>query len=234
MKQILLGFLLCCTTLSAQAKEGVILLHGIARSASNMEKIETSLKDKNYNVLNIDYPSTTQPLEEIRQTIHPSIQKFAKQNQKIHFITHSMGGLVTRAYLNKYKIKNLGRVVMLSPPNQGSEVADFLKNNFLYKKIYGPAGQQLITDQTPIDSILGEVYYELGIIAGTWSIDPLSSFIIPGNDDGKVSTERMKVKGMKAYIETPTTHTFMMKNEKVISLAIRFIETGQFKSTSSR
>lgn len=228
MKKVVIALAITCLTLNAQAKDGVVLLHGIARSASNMEKIETTLEERGHNVLNINYPSTSQPIEEIQQTIHADIQNFTKQNSKTHFVTHSMGGLVARAYLNKYKVNNLGRVVMLSPPNQGSEVADFLKNNFLYKKIYGPAGQQLTTDRTALHHILGNVYYELGIIAGTWSIDPVSSFIIPGDDDGKVSTERMKVDGMKAFIETPTTHTFMMKDKKVINLAIRFIEQGHF------
>lgn len=228
MKKVIIALVIFCVTINAHAKEGVVLLHGIARSASNMEKFETTLEERGYNVLNINSPSTSQPIEKIRQTIDANIQNFTKQNSKTHFVTHSMGGLVARAYLNNNKLNNLGRVVMLSPPNQGSEVADFLKNNFLYKKIYGPAGQQLTTDQTALHHILGNIYYELGIIAGTWSIDPVSSFIIPGDDDGKVSTERMKVDGMKAFIETPTTHTFMMKDDKVINLTIRFIEQGHF------
>ena len=140
-----------------------------------------------------------------------------------------MGGLVIRALLNKYRPKNLGRVVMLGTPNQGSEVADFFKNNPIYKGFFGPAGQQLTTDQANIKDLLGTVDYELGIIAGDRSIDPISSTILVGKDDGKVSVKRSKINGMTDHVVIHTTHTFMMKNKNVIKQTDYFITHGKFQ-----
>jgi pimeloyl-ACP methyl ester carboxylesterase len=227
-KRILFITAFTSISFNAYTQDAVVLLHGIARSSASMNKIEHFMTQNGYSVLNLNYPSTEQPLESLVEHIHPNISRHAKAHRQIHFITHSMGGLLARAYLHKYKPENLGRVVMLSPPNKGSEIADLLQKNFLYQQFYGSAGQQLITDQSTFEDILGEVDYELGIIAGTQSIAPISSLLIPHDDDGKVSLQRMRVKGMDDYKEISSTHTFIMKNKKAKNLALRFIQTGRF------
>ena len=136
---------------------------------------------------------------------------------------------MVRALIHKYNYKNLGKVVQLAPPNQGSEVADFIKNFWPYKKIYGPAGQQLITDQSKIKHLFGEVSYELGIIAGNSTIDPISSAIIPGENDGKVAVERTKLKGMKDHIDVSASHTFFPSNKEVQKQTLYFLKNGNFK-----
>ena len=135
-----------------------------------------------------------------------------------------MGGLVVRAVLNKYRPENLGRVVQLASPNKGSEVADLLQENWLYQTFFGPAGQQLTTDQAGMDKILGEVDYELGVIAGNSTIDPASSYVIPGDDDGKVSVKSTRVEGMKAHLIVPASHTFFPSNEIVHRQTAHFFE----------
>jgi hypothetical protein len=139
-----------------------------------------------------------------------------------------MGGLITRAYLKEYRPENLGRVVMLGTPNKGSQVADFLRDNFLYKKIYGPAGQELVTGRDA-DALFGKVDYPLGIVAGTYSIDPISSkLIIKVPSDGKVSVESTKCEGMADHILLPASHTFMPNNKEVIAAALAFVKDGAF------
>ncbi len=214
----------------AAEAESVVLLHGIARSSASMEKIENALVKEGYRVLNVDYPSTDLSLAELVQTIQPQIDAFnANRDRPLHFVTYSMGGLVARGLIRQHRPKNLGRVVMLSPPNRGSEMADFLKDNFLYKKFYGPAGQQLGTDQDDLRSFLGGVDFELGVIAGDRSIDPFGSYLIPGSDDGKVSIERTKLDGMKDHIVLHATHTFIMKNDAAIAQILNFLKQGEFQ-----
>ena len=162
----------------------VVILHGIARSNKHMQKLATYLQKDGFDVINLSYPSTTHKIEDLTKIINKEISQRTPEKKRIHFIGYSMGGLMVRALIHKYNYKNLGKVVQLAPPNQGSEVADFVKNFWPYKKIYGPAGQQLITDQSTIKHLFGEVNYELGIIAGSTTIDPISSAIIPGEDDG--------------------------------------------------
>jgi triacylglycerol esterase/lipase EstA (alpha/beta hydrolase family) len=142
---------------SAAALEGqkgdyVVLLHGIARSSSHMKSLEKHLQAHGYEVINIDYPSTQHSLEGLVAIISAELSKKLTEDKPVHFVGYSMGGLLIRAIINKKRPQNLGRVVQLAPPNNGSEVSDFFKNNWLYKKFYGPAGQQLTTDQKILQS----------------------------------------------------------------------------------
>lgn len=208
--------------------EQVVLLHGIARSASHMMDLEKFLTQKGYKVFNLDYPSTSHTLEKLTAIVAADINKKIRADKPVHFIGYSMGGIVTRAILNKYRPDNLGRVVQLASPNKGSEVADFLQDNWLYEKVYGPAGKQLITEGAGLDELLGKVDYELGVVAGTFSIDPVSSSLIPGDDDGKVSVESTKVEGMKDHVLVYASHTFFPQNDDVQKRALEFIRFGRF------
>lgn len=208
--------------------EQVVLLHGIARSSSHMEDLEKFLAAKGYTVFNLDYPSTTHTLEKLTAIVADDIRNKVRADKPVHFIGYSMGGIVTRAILNKYRPDNLGRVVQLASPNNGSEVADFLQDNWIYEKVYGPAGKQLTTGDAGIDDLLGKVDYELGVVAGNFSIDPVSSSLIPGDDDGKVSVKSTKVEGMKDHVLVYASHTFFPQNQEVQNRALEFIRFGQF------
>lgn len=214
--------------------EQVILLHGIARSASHMEDLQEFLEKKGYTVYNLDYPSTSHTLEKLAAIVASDIAAKIKADKPVHFIGYSMGGIVTRAVLNQFRPDNLGRVVQLASPNNGSEVADFLKDNWLYEKIYGPAGKQLVTNGAGIDELLGTVDYELGVVAGNFSIDPVSSSLIPGADDGKVSVESTKVDGMKDHVLVYASHTFFPQNKDVQKHALEFIRYGSFIKNSNQ
>ena len=207
----------------------VIILHGIARSNKHMQTLATYLQKDGFDVINLSYPSTTHKIEDLTEIINKEIFQRTNEKKPIHFIGYSMGGLIVRALIHKYNYKNLGKVVQLAPPNQGSEVADFVKNFWPYKKIFGPAGQQLITDQSAVKHIFGEVNYELGIIAGNATIDPISSAIIPGENDGKVAVKRTKLEGMKDHIVVSASHTFFPSNKEVQKQTLFFLKNGNFK-----
>ncbi len=229
---ILVMFLVFLLPLPACADKGdyVVLLHGIGRTKDSMQEMEEVLTQRGYSVINIDYTSREKSIENLVLDVRQLIEEaHVPEEKKLNFVGHSMGGLITRAYIHKYNPKNLGRVVMLGTPNQGSEVADILHKNFLYKKHYGPAGQQLITDQSAVKKIFGQINFNLGVIAGDRSIDPVSSLLfIPGNDDGKVAIERTKIKGMKDHIVLHATHTFMPSNSEVIQQTEYYLLHGRF------
>jgi len=208
----------------------VILLHGLARTKSSMTTLETHLKQAGYAVLNLDYPSREKTIENlVKDHLVPAIQTCRHQGaQKIHFVTHSMGGILVRYYLKWNHLKELGRVVMLSPPNAGSEVVDTLKSFFLFKWLNGPSGQQLGTTPDALPIVLGDVDFNPGIITGDRSINLILSWIIPGPDDGKVSVTRAKVKGMADFRVIHATHPFIMKNAEAISLTLHFLQYGSF------
>jgi len=207
--------------------ECVILLHGLARSANSMKAIEKRLLVEGYFVININYPSREYSIEELAEKII-SKALLKCESRKINFVTHSMGGILVRQYLSLHKISNLNKVVMLGPPNNGSEVVDKLCNAPGFSFINGNAGMQLGTGELSIPSQLGEANFDLGVIAGTRSVNLILSTLIPDKDDGKVSVASTKIDGMNDHIEMETTHPFMMKNEEVIEQVIHYLKTGSF------
>ena len=208
----------------------VVLLHGLARTSKSMNIIGEAFQHQGFKVVNIDYPSRSEPVEKLApKAIDAGIKACnTDSNEKIHFVTHSMGGILVRYYLAEHKIINLGRVVMLAPPNNGSEVIDNLKNMPGFKMVNGPAGLQLGTQPESIPSRLGAVDYPVGIIAGSQTVNPILSQYLPNPDDGKVSVQSTKVKGMTDFILLPVSHPFIMRDEEAIRQAIAFIETGSF------
>lgn len=220
---------------SPEKEAYVILLHGFGRSNRSMEKLGNRLSDHGYRVINLDYPSTKYPIEYLAdETLNDAIQRDIKKPlSKIHFVTHSMGGIVVRYYLKYHKLPNLGRVVMISPPNQGTEVVDFFKDTFFFKIFDWPAGWQLGTDEDSLPINLGPVGFELGVITGNQSFNPFYSAILPGPDDGIVSVERAKVEGMSDFMVVPHSHTFIILNDDVIEQVIHFLEHGRFRHESS-
>jgi len=215
------------------ANECVILLHGLARSDSSMKTMAAELNNAGYTAINYDYPSTRHPVEKLAYDAISDALSQCPEQSTVHFVTHSMGGILVRQYLSQHSIENLGRVVMLGPPNQGSEVVDTLHNMPGYELINGPAGHQLGTDIESIPNKLGPADFELGIIAGTRSINLILSTMLPSTDDGKVTVENTKLEGMKDHIALPVTHPFMMKNQDVIEQVIHFLKSGTFKKVEA-
>jgi hypothetical protein len=200
-----------------------------------MTKLERRLSAEGYRLLNFDYPSRSKTIEETANAILPKgIESCRKSGaKKIHFVTHSIGGIIVRYYLKHHEMPDLGRVVMLSPPNGGSEVVDKLGQTFIFKWINGPAAQQLGTSENSLPRRLGSVDYDLGIITGDRSINLILSLIIPGVDDGKVSVESAKVKGMKDFVVIHAAHPFIMKNRHAIEQTISFLKFGSFQKQIS-
>lgn len=207
----------------------VILLHGLARSASSMEPLGEELRTAGYRVVNMDYPSRHYPIEELADiAITAALDQCAGAGQ-VHFVTHSLGGILVRQYLAAHSIPGLGRVVMLGPPNHGSEVVDQLGDVPGFELLNGQAGQQLGTGESSIPARLGPAGFDLGIIAGTDSINLVLSAIIPGEDDGKVSVDSARLEGMNDFITVPVSHPFLMQDSEVIRQAIHYLENGSFE-----
>ena len=212
-------------------KECVILLHGLARSSRSLDKLSSMLEGEGYQTVNVSYPSTKHNIAQLAEDAIGDALNQCSMCTTIHFVTHSMGGILVRQYLNAHSVKNLGRVVMLGPPNQGSQVVDTLKNIPGFKMINGPAGMQLGTEDMSIPNTLGPAHFELGVIAGTRSINLILSTMLPKPDDGKVSVENTKLDGMADHIALPVTHPFMMNNKKVIRQVLCFLKNGSFQKS---
>ena len=207
----------------------IVFLHGLGRTWLSMSWLAGRARQRGYAVVNHGYRSRRHSIAEHAKQLRIVVGAISGDG-RIHFITHSLGGIVVRAMLadRSARPERLGRVVMLSPPNQGSELVDFLAGNPISRTILGVAGSELGTEAHSTPNRLGPVDFEVGVITGDRHLEPLPSRVFPGPADGKVSVARAQVSGMRDFRVVRRTHTFIMYGADVAEAAFHFLEHGRF------
>lgn len=216
-------------------RECVVLLHGVAMSGWVMQPIARALERDGYRVINLSYPSRRMPLEQLAGDFLPNEleRRGAFAAPRLHFVTHSMGGIVLRLYLRDGRPANLGRVVMLGPPNHGSPAADRAAQRAWMRGIMGVNLPRLGTGADGIVRTLGPANFEVGIIAGSSLLNPMFKGDMPGVHDGVVTVESAQLEGMRDFRVVPHSHTVMLWRRTVIDDVCAFLRDGKFKSPAS-
>ena len=227
----ILVFLVLMLTSNTARADCVVLLHGLARTETSMRVLQEALEFHGYRVVNESYPSQDAPIGDLVTYVGRSAAQCG--DERLHFVTHSLGGILVRAWLAQGHPPNLGRVVMLAPPNHGSEIVDTFVESALMRRALiwynGPAVPELGTDGGSVPNTLPpHVDFELGVIAGDIPINPLGPIVIEGLNDGTVSVESTRIDGMRDHIVLNTTHTLIMLNPVVIAEVLEFLHNGAF------
>ena len=223
----------CSPPNKQDAAEKVILLHGLGRQGSAMFLLQKRIRETGYEAHSIEYESLQEPPEVILEKVGEQIALLCRDDSRpVHFVAHSLGGLIIRAYLDQRPPINLGRVVLLGTPNQGSELVDIYGDIWLFK-VLGPTAHELGTDEDSFPNRIAPPYYPLGIMAGTSGSNPLTDDHLAGPDDGVVSVKSTKIDGMTDFMLVDTSHSMMRYNETVARETIHFLKKGRFSKSST-
>ncbi|MBC2607756.1 alpha/beta fold hydrolase [Pelagicoccus albus] len=206
----------------------VVLLHGLARTSRSMRPMAKYLERHGFNTLCLSYPSTKAPVEKLAGQVRSAIRDQCGGRRLLHFVTHSMGGILLRVMQRDEPMPNLGRAVMLCPPNKGSQIVDRLGGWRLFGWLNGPAGRQLVTGPLGLPETLGKANFEVGVLAGNRTFDPILSRLLPGENDGKVAVSHMELEGQADFKIVPATHTFVMSNGEAQANTLAFLKNGAF------
>ncbi len=208
----------------------VILLHGMGRSRLAMLGVSDFLDKNQYIAINKSYPSLTKTIVELAAEVLPEVIAEAEsyQPRHIHFVTHSLGGIIVRQYLQEYRLPSGSRIVMIAPPNHGSEVIDHLEKLPFYEQVMAPAGKELSFKNNKIINELKQINYQVGVIAGNKSIEPWFAWMLPKPNDGKVSVASTKLSEMADHIVLPYSHPLIMREKIVWQQVLHFLQHGEF------
>jgi len=218
--------------MTAPARETVVLLHGLALGAWAMTRLQWALARDGFRTVNVSHPSRTLPLEQLADEWLPSLLQAHRADEapRLHFVTHSMGGIILRAALRRGIPRNLGRVVMIAPPNQGTALVDRIGGWWAFRAFTGVNGCRLGTQTGAICPTLGSwpAGVPLGIIAGNRTLNPLFSAWIGEPNDGKVAVAGTRLAGMTDHLVLPHSHTWLQYRADVIAQVRAFLRHGRF------
>lgn len=213
----------------ASSREVVVLLHGLYRSDRSMRPLEEAVTEAGFQVVNLDYASRSQSPETLVAELDRKLAACCSDAAKLHFVTHSLGGIVTRAWLAQHRPANLGRVVMLAPPNHGSPLGDVVAGSAMLRFLAGDTAALLGTDPASLPNRLPPADFELGVIAGTASRNPFSALFVDGESDGTVTVSSTRLEGMTDFVTVDSSHTFIMRSDEALAETVHFLRSGAFQ-----
>lgn len=210
--------------------DAVVLLHGLGRGAWSMRPLAGRLAQAGFRVHNLGYPRRADSIETVTAVLQPLFNGCCTQDaRRVHFVTHSFGGLVLRSFLSGHPPPNLGRAVMLAPPNRGSQIVDRFGGWRLFRSLMGPLTPRLGTGPGDLPALLPAPECEFGVIAGSRWINPLGPLCLPSPHDGTVSVSQTRLAGMRDHLVVARNHTFMMDSPQVAQQVIHFLNHGKFE-----
>lgn len=192
-----------------------------------MRPMARALEQEGFSTLIIPYPSARKPVRELAALVRQEVEKIAG-DEPVHFITHSLGGIIVRELLAGELPWETGRVIMLAPPSQGSEIVDWSKNHPVLRKVLGPAGQALGSDGIPGELPALPAELKAAAIMGRRSSIPFFRKLLGPENDGIVSADKGRMEGLCGFTVIDADHTFIQMHPEAIRLCLDFLKTGDW------
>ncbi len=223
-------------------KDVVIVVHGLGANRAIMSGLCDYLRERGgLAVVNFGYPSTLLEIGAYAQSLDSVVRHF-RGVQNVSFVAHSMGNIVVRKYLKDLESLapafrppvTFRRMVMLSPPNHGAEIADTLTDGEVTRELgewlAGEAASQLAPGRgwPALVPLLATPAFEFGIIAGGKGDEDGYLSAIPGDDDGMLSVETTKLVGAADFVRIESIHQLMPRNDAVRAATLSFLQHGYF------
>ena len=213
--------------MTEHGEETVVLLHGLWRGFHAMEPLARTLAREGFSTLNIPYPSMILPIPVLAERIVKQIDSIAGK-RKIHLITHSLGGILARTMLELPHSWQLGRMVMLCPPNGGSEIVDWSRQHPLIRMLLGPAGRSLGSDGVPPKLPPLPKGTEAAVIMGNRCSIPFFKKLLDSENDGIVSASRGRIDGLRGFSVIDADPPFIPMPPEPVRLRTQFLKTGEW------
>lgn len=220
--------------LTPMAGTAVVALHGILRSSKVWNSLKQEVEQDGMTVVAADYPSTQQPITAFVDQLQELLSSL-EGIERIHLVVHSMGGLIVRAWSQRYSDPRIRRLVMIGTPNRGAEIASMLRENPIFQFVFGPAGQQLVHESH--DEFIQKLPtppMEFAVIAGSRGNSQGFNPLIPGDDDGIVTTASARLPGAVDYLPVRVLHSFLPLSSEVVAATRRFLATGALRESGIR
>lgn len=203
----------------------VVLLHGLWRGWRAMQPLARALAGEGFSTLNVPYPSGRMPISRLVARIRGQVERIASE-QPVHFITHSLGGILLRSLIADQVPWQTGRIVMLAPPNCGSEIVDWSRKHPLLRRALGPAGRELGSDGVPAKLPPLPPGTEAAVIMGRRCSIPLFGKLLGPENDGIVSAANGHIDGLRGFSVIDADHTFIQMHPEAIRRSLHFLSTG--------
>ena len=208
-------------------REMVVVLHGLGRNPGSMWLLGSRIENAGFDVTRIGYDSLNEPPEQILAEVSRKIDACCAASEwPVHFVGHSLGGLIIRAYLAQHKVRSLGRVVLIAAPNAGTPLVDTYRDAW-WMGLAGPTAKRLGSGADSFPRSLPAPDYPVGVIAGVSEI-PVLKDVIPGDDDGLVPLASASLAGMTDFVIVKSSHSLLRYSWEVARQTIAFLRCGGF------
>lgn len=205
-----------------------VLIHGIADKPYVMWRMEKTLQEAGYSVLNFDYASTQWTMDSTVAALKTKINEYEPHYDKIYFVVHSLGTFVVRSYLSENFNEKFKSIVMIAPPNKGSILAERFNDLKIYEWILGEAGKKLGKDHDDYWRKYPTPNITFGIIAGGMGTKYGFNPLVPGDDDGVVGVDETKIAGYEDFIIVPGIHSTLLWQSEVVDQVLYFLTHQKF------